>query len=238
MLTVEGVHARYGPTRVLHGVDFTVGAGKALGILGRNGAGKTTLLKAIVGLVALESGHVTLEGVGDLTPLPSHRRAMLGVGYVPQGRRLFGRLSVEENIRMGASVQAAAGNGGGTADVIDEIYGAFPRLDERRAQKAATLSGGEQQMVAFGRAIAMRPRVLLLDEPSEGLAPVVVDALIEAVTDLGERLGFAIVIVEQNVTVAFEAARRIVVMERGRIVREGTSDELRHDPELTRVLAM
>jgi branched-chain amino acid transport system ATP-binding protein len=234
MLKVSDLHAGYGPTRVLHGVGFSVDAGEAVAVLGRNGAGKTTLMKAIVGLVGVESGAIELEGAGDISGLPAHRRVALGIGYVPQGRRLFARLTVAENIRMGATV------GGGSHDpgVLDEIYAAFPKLHERRDQKAATLSGGEQQMVAFGRAIAMHPRVLLLDEPSEGLAPVVVDALIDAVTGLSERLGFAIVIVEQNVAVAFEGAGRAIVMERGRIVREGSSDELRDDGDLTRVLAI
>jgi branched-chain amino acid transport system ATP-binding protein len=234
MLTVEDLHTAYGPTRVLHGVTLSVGAGESLAILGRNGAGKTTLIKAIVGLVRAESGSVTMEGAGDVTDVPVHRRVRHGIGYVPQGRHLFPRLSVAENIQMGLGL-AREGKAEG---VLDAIYDAFPKLVERRKQKAGTLSGGEQQMVAFARAIAQRPRVLLLDEPSEGLAPVIVDALIDSVVDLSRRLGFAIVVVEQNVHVAFEAADRALVMERGRVVREGTADELRDDDSLHRVLAI
>jgi ABC-type branched-subunit amino acid transport system ATPase component len=234
ILTLDGVHTAYGPTRVLHGLSLALDEGEALAVLGRNGAGKTTLLKTIIGLVPVQAGTISLAGAGDITRVPSHRRARLGIGYVPQGRRLFPRLTVAENIRMGTTVRPE----GPDEKVLDAIYEAFPKLAERREQKAGTLSGGEQQMVAFGRAIAMSPRVLLLDEPSEGLAPVVVDALIDAVVNLSKWLGFGILIVEQNVAVAFEAARRTIVLERGAIVREGTPDELRHDADLTRILAI
>jgi ABC-type branched-subunit amino acid transport system ATPase component len=215
-------------------VTFSVDAGEALAVLGRNGAGKTTLMKAIVGLVRTQSGTVTLQGAGEVTNVPVHQRVRHGIGYVPQGRHLFPRLTVAENIEMGLQLAREQDESG----LLDAIYGAFPKLVERRTQKAGTLSGGEQQMVAFARAIAMKPNVLLLDEPSEGLAPVVVDALIDAVVDLSRRLGFAIVIVEQNVAVAFDAADRAIVMERGRVVRAGRGSELRDDPELTRVLAI
>jgi ABC-type branched-subunit amino acid transport system ATPase component len=234
MLSVEGLQTAYGPTRVLHGLSFQVAAGESVAILGRNGAGKTTLLKTIVGLVPAEAGSISLGTVGDVTAMPVHRRVRQGIGYVPQGRHLFPRLTVAENIRMGSGLRREESG----EDVLDEIYAAFPKLVERRGQKAGTLSGGEQQMVAFGRALAMRPDVLLLDEPSEGLAPVIVDALIDAVVKLSHTLGFAIVIVEQNVTVALDAADRAIVMERGSIVREGAGGDLLKDPELTRVLAI
>jgi urea ABC transporter ATP-binding protein UrtE len=234
VLSIDGLQAAYGPTRVLHGLSFQVEAGESVAILGRNGAGKTTLLKTIVGLVRVEAGSIQLGAAGDVTHVPVHRRVRHGIGYVPQGRHLFPRLTVAENIRIGAGIRRDDGGD----DVLEDIYAAFPKLLERRTQKAGTLSGGEQQMVALARALAMRPDVLLLDEPSEGLAPVIVDALIDAVARLSRTLGFAIVIVEQNVTVALHAADRAIVMERGSIVREGSREKLASDPELARVLAI
>jgi ABC-type branched-subunit amino acid transport system ATPase component len=232
LLELRDVEASYGPTRVLHGLSLAVEPGAAVAVLGRNGAGKTTAMRTIMGFVVPDRGQVRFDGT-DISTVPTHRRAALGIGYVPQGRRLFPRLTVEENLLSGR-----VGRAGDGAEVFAAIYDAFPKLRERARQKAGTLSGGEQQMVAFGRAVAMQPRLLLLDEPSEGLAPVVVDSLIASLLALQKALGFGIVLVEQNLTVAFEVAPRAVVMERGEVVSSGSERELRDDPELAQVLAI
>ncbi len=223
MLTLQDIDCHYGAIQVLKRVSFEVGGGEIVGLLGRNGAGKTTTLKAIMGLVRARAGTISLDGT-ELTSLKAHQVPPLGVAYVPQGRGLFSGLSVEENLRMGLLVR------GRGPEALDEVLQLFPALTERLRQRAGTLSGGEQQMLATARALCLGPRVLLLDEPSEGLMPILVDRLLETIKGLTAR-GISILIVEQKVDAALKVADRIVFLENGAIRGEATPADLETDPE-------
>ncbi len=223
MLTLQDIDCHYGAIQVLKGVSFEVGGGEIVGLLGRNGAGKTTTLKAIMGLVRARAGTISLDGT-ELTSLKAHQVPPLGVAYVPQGRGLFSGLSVEENLRMGLLVR------GRGPEALDEVLQLFPALTERLRQRAGTLSGGEQQMLATARALCLGPRVLLLDEPSEGLMPILVDRLLETIKGLTAR-GISILLVEQKVDAALKVADRIVFLENGAIRGEATPADLETDPE-------
>jgi urea transport system ATP-binding protein len=214
MLSVADVHVAYGRTPALTGPSLTVGAGEIVSIIGRNGVGKTTLLKAIIGILRASSGTIHLDGE-DVTRLPAHARARRGLGYVPQGRMIFAGLSVEENLLIGADLSPARGRA-----LVEEILTEFPRLRERYRQRGETLSGGEQQMLALGRALAGGPKVLLLDEPSEGIQPSIVEEIGARITAISRARGLAIVLVEQNIEFAAALAQRVYVMEKGRIARE------------------
>ncbi len=222
MLQLENVDCYHGAVRVLRDVSFGVGAGEIVGLLGRNGAGKTTTLRAIMGQIEPRSGSIALDG-DELTGLGPHEVPKLGVAYVPQGRRLFSGLSVEENLRMGLLAR------GGGRDTLDRVLGLFPVLTERLGQRAGTLSGGEQQMLATARALCLEPRLLLLDEPSEGLMPTVVATLLDTVAGLKDR-GVGILLVEQKVEAALQVADRIVFIENGSVAGEATPEELERDP--------
>ena len=215
MLEVDDVHTYYGESHVLHGVGLTVARGEAVAMLGRNGVGKTTLIRTIVGFTPARRGAVRLDG-RDITRLPPHRIARLGVGLVPQGRRIFAPLTVRENLLLAAR----AGDG-----MRERVFALFPRLRERLAQGGGTLSGGEQEMLAIGRALMTNARVLLLDEPSEGLAPLVVRELGRTFRRLKDD-GLSILLVEQNVPLALRVADRVYVMSKGRIVYHGTPEAL------------
>ncbi|PTE15048.1 ABC transporter ATP-binding protein [Fuscovulum blasticum DSM 2131] len=208
-LEVKGLTAGYGPVTVLRGVDFEARAGQVTCLMGRNGAGKTTLLKAIMGLVELAEGSVRLGGV-DLQGLPAHRIPCHGLAWVPQGRRLFGPLTVAENLEVGGLTR------GNRAEVREHVLTLFPRLRERLAQPAATLSGGEQQMLAIGRALCLEPKVLLLDEPTEGLQPSMIALIRDAVLRLRAE-GVAVVLVEQRVEAVLKMADRVAFMAHGRV---------------------
>ena len=223
MLRLDAISCAYGAVQVLDDVSFEVGPGEIVGLLGRNGAGKTTTMKAIMGLVPARAGTITLEGT-ELTALKAHEVPLLGVAYVPQGRGLFSGLSVEENLRMGMLVRDSG------PEVLDEVLQLFPVLTERLRQRAGTLSGGEQQMLATARALCLGPKVLLLDEPSEGLMPMLVDRLLETIKGLTGR-GISILIVEQKVEAALRVADRIVFMENGTIRGESTPTSLAADPD-------
>ena len=223
MLSLQGIDCYYGAVQVLKEVTFDVGASEIVGLLGRNGAGKTTTLKAIMGLVRARAGTISLDGT-ELTSLKAHQVPPLGVAYVPQGRGLFSGLSVEENLRMGLLVR------GRGPEALDEVLQLFPALTERLRQRAGTLSGGEQQMLATARALCLGPRVLLLDEPSEGLMPILVDRLLETIKGLTAR-GISILLVEQKVDAALKVADRIVFLENGAIRGETTPADLEIDPE-------
>jgi branched-chain amino acid transport system ATP-binding protein len=222
MLAVEGLHAGYGRIPVLAGVDLAVGAGERVAIVGANGAGKTTLLKALIGLVPATAGKVRFAGA-DITAAPAHRRARLGIGYVPQGRELFGALSVRDNLRMGCIARAVEEN-----HALERVSALFPALGPLLARAGASLSGGEQQLVALARALCGVPRLLLLDEPSEGLQPSLVAEIGAALAGLRGGDGPGLVLVEQNLNFVAALADRVLVMERGRIVREATPDAAPH----------
>ena len=226
LLTVEGLNAYYGSAHVLQNVSFELGE-QALAIVGRNGMGKTTLCNAIMGMTPPRAaGSVRFEGT-ELIGKASHRIAGLGIGYVPQGRRLFPSLSVDEHLRM-----AATGNGG-RRWTIDTVYELFPRLAERKRNGGAQLSGGEQQMLAIGRALVTNPKLLIMDEPSEGLAPAIIEMLVETFRKLEEE-GLRILLIEQNLGVATALAERQLVMVGGEIATETTATALSADPELQR----
>jgi branched-chain amino acid transport system ATP-binding protein len=222
MLEVNGVHTYYGDSHVLHGVSLRVGAGDAAAVLGRNGMGKTTLIRTIVGLQPPRSGRVVFRG-REIQGMEAWRVARLGVGLVPQGRRIFPSLTVEENLRVAARGAAPWSLAG--------VYGLFPRLRERRSNRGNQLSGGEQQMLAIGRALMTNPSLLLLDEPSEGLAPLLVREVADAIVRLRDE-GQGVLLVEQNLSVAQRVANRAYVLSRGRVVFEGTPQALWDDAGL------
>ena len=220
LLELKDVHARYGPIRALHGVSLTVDEGEVVAILGANGAGKTTTLRSISSM-ARTSGEIRYGGKRIARRSPEYV-ARQGVAHVPEGRGLFPELTVWENLRMGG----VAGRGAFETEV-KRVMGYFPWIERRRDQPAATLSGGEQQMLALGRALVSQPRLLMLDEPSLGLAPTIVRELFATVKRLNEEESLTVLVVEQNATIALEVASRAYVLEVGKVAVEGTSDELR-----------
>ncbi len=226
LLAVEGLNAYYGSAHVLQDVSFELGE-QAVAIIGRNGMGKTTLCAAIMGISPPRvSGSVRFEG-SELVGRTSHKIAGLGIGYVPQGRRLFPSLSVDEHLRM------VAGRNGNRRWNVDRVYELFPRLAERKRNGGAQLSGGEQQMLAIGRALVTNPKLLIMDEPSEGLAPTIIEMLIDTFRKL-EQEGLRILLIEQNLGVATSIAERQLVMVGGEIATETTASALAGDPELQR----
>ena len=228
MLAVEDLHVYYGEIHALKGVSLTVEDGEIVALLGPNGAGKTTTVKTISGLLVPRRGRVTLEDA-PLTGHPPHEIVYKGVAHVPEGRKIFNRLTVAENLEMGAYSRAD----GGIGEDLERVFHLFPRLKERLTQVAGTLSGGEQQMLAIGRAMMARPRVLLLDEPSMGLAPVVVEQIFETIVDINRR-GTTILLVEQNAAMALGIARRGYVLETGVIALAGTAAELANNADVRR----
>ena len=224
MLEARDVHAGYGDVQILSGVSFAVAGGEIVALVGPNGAGKTTLLKTVVGLLPLRRGAVTWEG-RPIHAAPAHRIVEQGIALVPEGRRLFARMTVEENLLLGAfAPRALQARGEG----LERVFQIFPRLAERRRQLAGSLSGGEQQMVAIGRALMSRPRLLLLDEPSLGLAPRVVEGILEVLRQI-HREGVGVFLVEQNVQASLALADRGYVLENGRITGQGSGRDLLRD---------
>jgi branched-chain amino acid transport system ATP-binding protein len=222
---LEDLHAHYGKSHVLHGVSIEVRAGEVVGLLGRNGVGKTTTLKAIMGLVRRTGGRITFEG-RDLTGLPPHGLAGLGVAWVPEERRIFRLLTVLENLRTGLDRRGITPER--REQLLEKVYASFPVLRERRNQAGGTLSGGEQQMLAIARAMMLEPKIILLDEPTEGLMPRMVAQIREIVHAL-HRDGVAILLVEQNVPLTLEAADRVYIMEKGVVRHHGPAAALRAD---------
>jgi branched-chain amino acid transport system ATP-binding protein len=224
MLSLVDVSAGYGSFRALFGVSLEVAAGETVGVIGPNGAGKTTLMRVISGLVAAFAGGVSLDGQ-SIVGVPAHRIVARGIAHVPENRRLFPKLSVEDNLRIGAFVPAARRH---FAEQLAWVYQLFPRLRERRTQPAGTLSGGEQQMCAIGRALMSRPRLVLMDEPSAGLAPLVVQELFELIRRIRSE-GLTVLIVEQNIQHVLEVVDRAYLLEVGAIRLAGTATELKNN---------
>ena len=220
MLKVDDLHVCYDAIQALNGLSFTVGQGEMVTLLGANGAGKSTTLKTISALLRPRSGTIELEG-RPLQTLPPHEIVRLGVAHVPEGRRVFPRLSVMENLKTGAYTRRA----GAIGDDIDRVFTLFPRLKERMQQKAGTLSGGEQQMLAIGRGLMARPRLLLLDEPSMGLAPILVEQIFATIQEINKK-GVTVLLVEQNAAMALGICHRGYVLETGKIILQGTAAEL------------
>ena len=216
MLAMSGVCCYYGKGQVLHGTTLEVRKGELVGLVGRNGVGKTTTLKAIMGMIPALAGSIAFRGEELTTGIPAYLVPRRGISYVPQGRHLFPKLTVKENLEI------ACVTGEADSAKLEEIYGYFPRVKERLTQKAGTLSGGEQQMLAIGRALVAKPDLILLDEPTEGLMPLLVQAISETVRAINER-GTSILLVEQNLKTLKEICDRIYIMEKGAIVYEGTA---------------
>jgi branched-chain amino acid transport system ATP-binding protein len=235
LLAVAGIHTYYGKSHILHGVSLEVGRGEVVGLLGRNGVGKSTTLKAIAGLVHPSAGEVVFEGQ-SIGRLPSHKLARLGIGYVPEQRRIFPLLTVLENLRTGLErrgVDKAKRTG-----LLDKIYAYFPILAERRNQPGGTLSGGEQQMLAIARAMTLEPKIILLDEPTEGLMPRMVSQISQIVDALRNE-GVAVLLVEQNVPLTLAASRRVYFIEKGEVRHHALTSELHvDDPVIHRYLGV
>ncbi|MBI2461391.1 MAG: ABC transporter ATP-binding protein [Candidatus Rokubacteria bacterium] len=227
MLEVRDLHVSYGDVQALWGVSFRVRAGQIVTLLGGNGAGKTTTLRTVSGILRPRSGSIRLDGA-ELTRLPPHGIVALGVGHIPEGRRLWPGMTVLENLELGAYPAAARAR---RAESLAWVFHLFPRLEERRRQLAGTLSGGEQQMLAIGRALMVRPRLLMLDEPSLGLAPLLVVELFQTLQAIN-REGVTILLVEQNVHQALAIAHEAYVLETGRVVSSGPARDLLRDPNI------
>jgi len=214
MLELDNITASYATTPILRDVDLSVEEGEIVGVMGKNGVGKSTLMKTVIGLLEPTKGTITYDGV-DVTDATADERARAGIGYIPQGRDVFPKLTVEQNIRMGETVNADS-----SETLYDQVYNYFPILEERASQKAGTLSGGQQQMLAIGRALVSNPDLLLLDEPSEGIQPSIVDQISQDMQTINDDLGTTILFVEQNLGVIREMADRCYAMERGTVVDE------------------
>ena len=227
LLTGKGVETFYGNIQALKGIDFEVRRGEIATLIGSNGAGKSTLMMTIFGTPRARSGSIVFDGK-DITNMPTHEIARLGIAQSPEGRRIFPRMSVLENLQMGANLNGLAH----FDEDSQEVFKLFPRLKERIAQRAGTLSGGEQQMLAIGRALMARPKLLLLDEPSLGLAPIIVQQIFDAIRTLNREKGLTVFLVEQNAFGALKLASRAYVMVNGRITLSGTGRELLANPEV------
>ncbi len=227
MLELMGVSAAYGAIKALNGIDLHIHAGEVVTLIGANGAGKSTTLRCIVGLVHPCAGDILFEGQ-SIRALPTHQIVARGISLVPEGRAIFSNLTVLENLEMGAYLQSSRSL---LRQDLEHVYSLFPRLAERKSQEAGTLSGGEQQMLAIGRSLMSRPRLLLLDEPSLGLAPILAQSIFQALDKIN-REGITILLVEQNAKAAFHHSSRAYVLETGEIVMQGKSSELSSDPRV------
>lgn len=224
LLQVEDIHASYGESRVLFGVSLDVQPGEVVSLLGRNGAGKTTTLKTITGLLPIDSGEILFEGE-TISNLPDYEVVSRGISYVPEDRQVFPDFTVEENLRMG-SIRSQS-----STFSMEDVYDEFPRLRNRKSQRASLLSGGEQQMLVIARALLSETKLLLLDEPTEGLAPQIVDDVIDIISNVRDR-DITVLLVEQNVNAAMTVADRHYIIDKGNIVFEGTNDELADDDDI------
>jgi len=231
-LRAEDLHCGYGSIKVLQGVSLALGDEDILGVLGRNGMGKTTLIRCLAGLLPAWQGSINLDGE-DVTRLPPHERARRGLTTIVQGRGLFPRLTVRENLEMGRIA-----GGGSKPSRLDEVIGYFPRLSERLNQTANTLSGGEQQMLAIGRGLMTHPRLMLLDEPSDGIMPALVNQIAEILVRINQNERMAIIVVEQNVPMVFAMTDHCVIIEKGRIVAEGSRQDVSQSEVMREYLAI
>lgn len=220
VLDVTGLRTGYGTSPVLQGIDLTVRSGEIVAVIGRNGVGKSTMMRCLIGQLRVWAGAIHFDG-NDISTLPAERRAQLGFGYIPQGRDVFSRMTVAENLRVGEMIGSPRGK-----KLYDMVYEFFPILAERRDQKAGTMSGGQQQQLAIGRAMIGNPSLLLLDEPSEGIQPSIILEIMRVIRRVNVELGTTVLFVEQNLDVILSLAQRCYVMDKGRIIAERQSDEL------------
>lgn len=227
MLKVENLEVYYGMIQAIKGVSFEVNEGEVIALIGANGAGKTTILHTITGLVGAKSGSITFEGV-DLTKTPAHKIVSMGMAHVPEGRRIFQELTVFENLKLGAYTRSSKSE---IEETIRMVYSKFPRLEERKDQIAGTLSGGEQQMLAMGRALMSHPKIILMDEPSMGLSPLYVNEIFKIIEEISAS-GTTVLLVEQNAKKALSIANRAYVLETGKVVLEGQAQELINDDSI------
>ncbi len=228
MLTVENLHVSYGAIKALHGVSLKVAKGSIVTLIGANGAGKSTTLRALSGLVKSTAGSILYDGQ-EISKLPAHKIVGRGLCHVPEGRMIFSNLTVMENLKMGAYLQR---DKRWIAAQTDYVYSLFPRLKERESQTAGTLSGGEQQMLAIGRALLGKPEFLMLDEPSLGIAPLLVKSIFERIVEINREQGLTILLVEQNANLALDVSSYAYVLETGKILLEGPSAQLKADPQV------
>jgi branched-chain amino acid transport system ATP-binding protein len=228
LLEVDAIRTHYGAIEALRGVSLSVDEGEVVTMIGSNGAGKSTTLRSISGLTPASSGKVVFGGQ-DITRVPAHEIVTRGIALSPEGRHCFSRMSVRENLELGAFRR----RDGSVSEDLERVFTLFPRLQERERQKAGTMSGGEQQMLAIGRAVMARPKLMMLDEPSMGIAPILVQRIYETIKEINQQ-GVAILLVEQNANYALDVARRGYVLETGQVVLEGDSERLRSDPEVQR----
>ena len=224
MLEVDNLHVYYGMIHALKGVSFSVNEGEVIALIGANGAGKTTTLHTITGLLSAKQGSIRFEGK-DITKTPAHKIVEMGIAHVPEGRRIFSQLNVYENLIMGAFTRKDKAE---IEDSLAMVYRRFPRLEERKTQRAGTLSGGEQQMLAMGRALMSRPKLIVMDEPSMGLSPIFVNEIFDIIQVVSEG-GTTVLLVEQNARKALSIADRAYVLETGKVTMEGKADELLHN---------
>ncbi len=228
LLEIDEIHTRYGSIEALKGISLTVDEGEVVTLIGSNGAGKSTTLRSISGLTPASTGAITFDGE-EITRIPAHQIVSRGIALVPEGRHCFPRMSVRENLDLGAFRLP----GGSAAEDLERVFELFPRLQERERQKAGTMSGGEQQMLAIGRAIMARPKLMMLDEPSMGIAPILVQRIYETIKEINEQ-GMTILLVEQNANYALDVASRGYVLETGHVALGDSSEKLRGDPEVQR----
>ena len=224
MLEVKDIHVYYGIIEALKGVSFEVNQGEVIALIGANGAGKTTTLHTLTGLLPAKQGSIIFEGK-DITKVPAHKIVEMGIAHVPEGRRVFSQLSVYENLIMGAYTRKDKKE---IAESLEMVYKRFPRLEERKTQRAGTLSGGEQQMLAMGRALMSKPRIIVMDEPSMGLSPIFVNEIFDIIKVVSES-GTTVLLVEQNAKKALSIADRAYVLETGKVILEGNADDLLHN---------
>lgn len=227
MLEVRDLEVYYGVIQAIKGVSFEVNKGEVIALIGANGAGKTTILHTITGLLSPKKGSVIYEGT-DITKIPAHKIVSLGMAHVPEGRRVFADLTVYENLKMGAYTRKDKGE---IEDSLERVYTRFPRLKERKNQMAGTLSGGEQQMLAMGRALMSRPKIILMDEPSMGLSPILVNEIFDIIQEVSKG-GTTVLLVEQNAKKALSIADRAYVLETGKIVLDGKAEDLLNDDSI------
>lgn len=227
MLEIKDLSVYYGVIQALKGISFEVNEGEVIALIGANGAGKTTTLQTITGMLSPKSGSILFEGT-DITKVPGHKIVSMGMAHVPEGRRVFAQLSVYENLKLGAYTRSDKTE---IAETLQRVYQRFPRLKERKNQLAGTLSGGEQQMLAMGRALMSHPKIILMDEPSMGLSPILVEEIFSIIQDISSG-GTTVLLVEQNAKKALSIANRAYVLETGKIVMNGDADNLLHDPAI------
>lgn len=227
MLEIKDLSVYYGVIQALKGISFEVNEGEVIALIGANGAGKTTTLQTITGMLSPKAGSILFEGT-DITKVPGHKIVSMGMAHVPEGRRVFAQLSVYENLKLGAYTRSDKTE---IAETLQRVYQRFPRLKERKNQLAGTLSGGEQQMLAMGRALMSHPKIILMDEPSMGLSPILVEEIFSIIQDISSG-GTTVLLVEQNAKKALSIANRAYVLETGKIVMNGDADKLLHDPAI------